>query len=115
MHQVCPLQAANRLSSCRLVAASTSVRVPRLVLQRLAPSSKLSSLALPQSLLTVIRDSPAAIRTDWSSEKPLWPLSAYGPTKHAPTLISDVEHSPEEIRLEFYQARAQNAPHLIVR
>ncbi|GAA98693.1 hypothetical protein E5Q_05381 [Mixia osmundae IAM 14324] len=56
---------------------------------------------------------PAAIRTDWSSEKPLWPLSAYGPTKHAPTLISDVEHSPEEIRLEFYQARAQNAPHLI--
>ena len=32
-------------------------------------------------------------------DKPLWPLSSYGPAKHEPTLISNLDESPEELRV----------------
>jgi len=33
-------------------------------------------------------------------EKPLWALSSYGPAKYEPTLISNLDESPEELRLK---------------
>lgn len=33
-------------------------------------------------------------------DKPLWPLSSYGPSKHDPVVISGLDESPEELRLK---------------
>lgn len=33
-------------------------------------------------------------------EKPLWPLSSYGPSKYEPIVISGLDESPEELRLK---------------
>jgi len=33
------------------------------------------------------------------SDKPLWPLSSYGAAKHEPTLLKDLDESPEELRV----------------
>lgn len=33
-------------------------------------------------------------------DKPLWPLSSYGPAKHEPVVISGLDESPEELRLK---------------
>jgi nucleoporin NUP42 len=33
------------------------------------------------------------------SDKPLWPLSCYGAAKHEPTLLKDLDESPEEMRV----------------
>jgi hypothetical protein len=32
-------------------------------------------------------------------DKPLWPLSSYGPAKLQPVLIANVDESPEELRV----------------
>lgn len=33
------------------------------------------------------------------ADKPLWPLSSYGPAKHETNLISNLDESPEELRV----------------
>lgn len=33
------------------------------------------------------------------TDKPLWPLSSYGAAKHEPTLLKDLDESPEELRV----------------
>lgn len=33
-------------------------------------------------------------------DKPLWPLSSYGPAKHEPVVISGLDESPEELRVK---------------
>lgn len=38
------------------------------------------------------------------AEKPLWPLSSYGPGKHEPTLINALDESPEEMRVKAWEA-----------
>jgi nucleoporin NUP42 len=35
-----------------------------------------------------------------SVDKPLWPLSSYGPAKCEPTLVQNLDESPEELRLK---------------
>ncbi|KIM35004.1 hypothetical protein M413DRAFT_449956, partial [Hebeloma cylindrosporum] len=35
-----------------------------------------------------------------SKEKPLWPLSSYGPSKHEPLLLAGLDESPEELRVK---------------
>lgn len=32
-------------------------------------------------------------------EKPLWPMSSYGPAKYEPILVSNLDESPEELRV----------------
>ena len=38
------------------------------------------------------------------SDKPLWPLSSYGPAKAVPTLLGGLDESPEELRVKAAQA-----------
>ena len=38
------------------------------------------------------------------SEKPMWPLSSYGPAKYEPTIIASLDESPEELRWRAVQA-----------
>lgn len=33
-------------------------------------------------------------------EKPLWPLSSYGPSKYEPVVINGLDESSEELRLK---------------
>lgn len=33
-------------------------------------------------------------------DKPLWPLSSYGPSKYEPVIISGLDESPEELHLK---------------
>jgi hypothetical protein len=43
-------------------------------------------------------------------DKPLWPLSSYGPAKQEPNLLSGLDESPEELRVRAVTAlRAGNA------
>ena len=35
-----------------------------------------------------------------SKDKPLWPLSSYGPAKYEPIVIGGLDESPEELRLK---------------
>lgn len=56
-------------------------------------------------------DSPDVIKNDLTplSDKPLWPLSCYGPTKHEPNLLTGLDESPEELRVRAFTAnRAGN-------
>lgn len=39
-----------------------------------------------------------------NSDKPLWPLSSYGPAKYQPNLLTDLDESPEEMRVKAAQA-----------
>ena len=43
-----------------------------------------------------------------NGEKPLWPLSVYGPAKHEPNLSPSLDESPEELRIRAVQAKAAN-------
>lgn len=54
------------------------------------------------------------LKADLTVERPSYALTCYGAAKGDPNLISDVDESPEELRLRFYQARAQNDPSLYV-
>ncbi|KAK0243410.1 hypothetical protein EDD85DRAFT_762054, partial [Armillaria nabsnona] len=37
-------------------------------------------------------------------DKPLWPLSSFGPAKHEPLLIKGLDESPEELRVQAFKA-----------
>ncbi|TFK29045.1 hypothetical protein FA15DRAFT_633053 [Coprinopsis marcescibilis] len=45
-----------------------------------------------------------------SKDKPLWPLSSYGPAKHEPVVIAGLDESPEELRVKAAAAKAANNP-----
>jgi nucleoporin NUP42 len=49
------------------------------------------------------------VDADLSVERPIWPLSAYGPGVNAPRQLieGDVEISPEEMRLQAYLLKSQ--------
>ena len=51
---------------------------------------------------------PDIIKNDLVNDRPIWPLSAYGPGRDAPRQLIEgpIEMSPEELRLQFYVARA---------
>lgn len=41
---------------------------------------------------------------DPAQDRPLWPLSVYGPAKYQPTVINGLDESPEELRVKANQA-----------
>ena len=45
------------------------------------------------------------LKDDFSKEKPIWPLSCYGPEKNNVCLIQNTDVSPEEARWQFEQER----------
>jgi nucleoporin NUP42 len=45
-------------------------------------------------------DSQDSLKSDLASDKPLWPLSTFGPAKYEPNLISNLDESMEELRLK---------------
>lgn len=49
------------------------------------------------------------IKQDLTDQKPIYPLSCYGPGKDAPRQLIEggVELSPEELRLRYYVCRAE--------
>jgi hypothetical protein len=49
--------------------------------------------------------SPDSIFTDLTTEKPLYPLSSYGPGKSTPCIISNQDESPEELRVRAWRAK----------
>lgn len=50
----------------------------------------------------------ADIRADLSGQRPIYPLSCYGPGRDAPRQLIEgpVEISPEELRVRYYTQRA---------
>ncbi|KAG2177222.1 hypothetical protein INT43_007879, partial [Umbelopsis isabellina] len=52
-------------------------------------------------------DSETSIKTDLTTEKPIWDLSIYGPAKEEPNMIVGTDLSPEEDRVKYYQSRLQ--------
>lgn len=54
------------------------------------------------------------IEADLTVELPVYTLTCYGAAKGLANLIKDADTSPEELRLKFYQAKAQNNPSLYV-
>lgn len=38
-------------------------------------------------------------------DKPIWPLSSYGPAKHEPILLGGLDESPEELRVRAFTAK----------
>lgn len=57
------------------------------------------------------------IKSDLTTERPIWPLSSYGPGKNAPLQLmeGEVEQSPEEMRVRHYLAVAKGNPQESVR
>lgn len=51
--------------------------------------------------------SETSIKTDLTTEKPIWDLSIYGPAKEEPNMIVGTDLSPEEDRVKYYQSRLQ--------
>jgi nucleoporin NUP42 len=51
--------------------------------------------------MAVVADyfSQDSMRSDLSTDKPLWPLSVYGPAKHEPNIIFGLDESMEELRV----------------
>ncbi|OCK80667.1 hypothetical protein K432DRAFT_442969 [Lepidopterella palustris CBS 459.81] len=51
---------------------------------------------------------PKTVKDDLTTDRPVWPLSAYGPGRDAPRQLIEgaLEVSPEEMRLQFYHAKA---------
>ena len=47
------------------------------------------------------------IKADLTVERPIWPLSSYGPGVNAPRQLieGDLEQSFEEVRLQYYLAQ----------
>ncbi|KAJ3711261.1 hypothetical protein DFJ43DRAFT_112159 [Lentinula guzmanii] len=41
-------------------------------------------------------------------EKPLWPLSSYGPAKYEPDIVVGLDTCPEELRVKAWEAKVQN-------
>ena len=48
--------------------------------------------------------SAESINRDLDTEKPIWPLSSFGPAKMQPNLIAGLDESPEELRVRANQA-----------
>ncbi|KAF8237897.1 hypothetical protein L208DRAFT_1355643 [Tricholoma matsutake] len=67
-------------------------------------NSNNSNLPLPFTTDTMTSDLTP------QSEKPIWPLSSYGAAKHEPTLLKDLDGSPEELRVR--AAAASQAGHI---
>lgn len=44
------------------------------------------------------------MKSDLTSDKPLWPLSTYGPAKHEPNLLPGLDESMEELRVRAVRA-----------
>ena len=44
------------------------------------------------------------ITRDLENERPIWPLSTYGPAKYQPTLMTGLDMSPEELRVKAAEA-----------
>lgn len=61
-----------------------------------------TSLPTPFSVETMGRD------LDRAHDRPLWPLSSYGPAKAALTLITNLDESPEELRVKAVTAMKAN-------
>lgn len=63
-------------------------------------------LVTPDGLGTLIPYSVEMMTNDFSpdNDKPLWPLTSYGPAKYVPTLIGGLDESPEELRVRAAQA-----------
>ncbi|KAF9226921.1 hypothetical protein BS17DRAFT_513818 [Gyrodon lividus] len=53
-----------------------------------------SRIAVPYTTETISNDVTPFI------DKPLWPLSSYGPAKHEPVVIGGLDESPEELHLK---------------
>lgn len=51
------------------------------------------------SLMMMLIDSQDSLKSDLTSDKPLWPLSTFGPAKYEPNLVSNFDESMEELRL----------------
>jgi nucleoporin NUP42 len=58
------------------------------------------------AILTLIY-SETSIKTDMTTEKPVWDLSIYGPAKEEPNMIVGTDLSPEEDRVKYYQYKMQ--------
>ena len=43
-----------------------------------------------------------------NGDKPLWPLTSFGPGKHVPNLTQTLDESPEELRWKAVQAKLNN-------
>lgn len=57
------------------------------------------------------------MREDLTNERPLWPLSCYGPTRFIPKQLMGgpgIEQSPEETRVLFYLAKLQGNEQAVV-
>lgn len=54
------------------------------------------------------------IKTDLTTERAIWKLTCYAPGKNEPNLIADQDVSQEELRWQFYVARAQKNESLYV-
>ena len=52
---------------------------------------------------------------DPKAEKPLWPLSSYGPAKYQPNIIVGLDESPEELRVKAVAALTSNSVDSYVR
>lgn len=52
------------------------------------------------------------IKLDLTTERPIWPLSSYGPGRNAPLQLmeGDIEQSPEEMRVRHYLALSKGNP-----
>lgn len=75
-------------------------------------NARLSRLSIE---LTWLVSSVEGIRSDLTTERPLYALTCYAAAKGEPNLIGEQDESPEELRWRFYQARIQNNPGLYVR
>ncbi|CAM0135558.1 hypothetical protein VKS41_005207 [Umbelopsis sp. WA50703] len=54
-----------------------------------------------------IKYNETSIKTDMTTEKPVWDLSIYGPAKEEPNMIVGTDLSPEEDRVKYYQCKMQ--------
>lgn len=52
-----------------------------------------------QSTLTMLIDSQDSLKSDLTLDKPIWPLSTFGPAKFEPNLVSNLDESMEELRV----------------
>lgn len=52
---------------------------------------------------------------DPKAEKPLWPLSSFGPAKYQPNIIIGLDESPEELRVKAVVALRSNTVDSYVR
>lgn len=54
------------------------------------------------------------IRTDLTTDRPIYALTSYAPGKGESNLIDGLDLSPEELRMMYITAKASNNPSLYV-